>query len=86
MKKGILEFQMLGYQWPRKFYQPAFTSAEPPDDLETIGWFPVVVTNEAGNARLILRKPAIEGNLRIVIEGISYEGQAGYANVVVENN
>jgi len=86
MKKGILEFQMLGYQWPRKFYQPAFTSAEPPDDLETIGWFPVVVTSETGNARLILRKPAIEGNLRIVIEGVSYEGQAGYANVVVENN
>ena len=24
MKKGIIEFQMLGYHWPRKFYQPKY--------------------------------------------------------------
>ena len=71
MKKGIIEFQMLGYQWPRKFYQPAFEHGYKPDDIETIYWQPVIETDVNGNARVILRKPKIQGNLRIIIEGIS---------------
>ena len=86
MKKGILEFQMIGYQWPRIFYQPVFEPDAKPDATETISWNPVVETNSSGNAQVVLRKPLIEGNLRIIIEGISHEGQAGYVNVVLENN
>jgi TonB-dependent SusC/RagA subfamily outer membrane receptor len=86
MKKGIIEFQMLGYHWPRKFYQPEFTPDDKPDETETISWTPSVETNAAGTARVIIRKPAPERNLRIVVEGITQEGQAGYAEVVLENN
>jgi TonB-dependent SusC/RagA subfamily outer membrane receptor len=86
LRKGIMEFQMLGYQWPRKFYQPVFAAGESPDDAKTIGWFPVVVTDDKGNAKAIIRKPEIQGKLRVIIEGISYDGHAGYTDVVVENN
>jgi len=86
MKKGIIEFQMLGYHWPREFYQPKFTPDLPPDEMETISWNPSVETNSAGMARVILQKPAPEKNLRIVVEGITPEGQPGYTEVVLENN
>ena len=85
MKKGIIEFQMMGYQWPRTFYEPVFEPDVKPDNVETISWQPVVKTNSSGNARILFRKPSIEGNLRIIVEGISYEGQAGFADVVLEN-
>ncbi|MBN1414567.1 MAG: TonB-dependent receptor plug domain-containing protein [Bacteroidales bacterium] len=86
MKKGIIEFQMLGYHWPRKFYQPAFDPDVKPNDIETISWNPFIETDAAGKARVIIKKPAIEGKIRIVIEGISNEGQTGYTNVILENN
>ncbi len=86
LRKGILEFQMLGYQWPRKFYQPVFSAGENPDDIITIGWFPVIKTNGQGNARAIFRKPEIPGRLRIIVEGISFDGDPGYAEMVVDNN
>jgi TonB-dependent SusC/RagA subfamily outer membrane receptor len=86
MKKGIIEFQMLGYHWPRKFYQPEYTPDAKVDETETISWNPSVETNAAGTARVIIRKPAPERNLRIVVEGITMEGQAGFTEVVMENN
>jgi TonB-dependent SusC/RagA subfamily outer membrane receptor len=86
MKKGIIEFQMLGYHWPRKFYQPEFSPDANPDETKTISWNPSVETNSAGMARVIIRKPAQERNLRIVVEGITLEGQAGHAEMVLENN
>lgn len=86
MKKGIIEFQMLGYHWPRKFYQPQFAPDAKPDETKTISWNPSVETNSAGIARIIIRKPAPEKSLRIVVEGITLDGQAGYAEAVLENN
>jgi TonB-dependent SusC/RagA subfamily outer membrane receptor len=85
MKKGVIEFQMLGYHWPRKFYQQKFNPDVPIDETETISWNPVVETNSAGTARVILLKPAPEKNLRIVVEGITEDGKAGYAETVLEN-
>jgi TonB-dependent SusC/RagA subfamily outer membrane receptor len=86
MKKGVIEFQMLGYHWPRKFYQPAFSPGETVDETETISWNPVVKTDASGMARIIIRKPVPEKNLRVVIEGITQEGQPGYAEMTLENN
>jgi TonB-dependent SusC/RagA subfamily outer membrane receptor len=86
MKKGIIEFQMLGYHWPRKFYQPEFTPDTSVDETETISWNPTVITNSEGTARIIIHKPVAEKNLRIVVEGITSKGQAGYAEAVMENN
>lgn len=86
MKKGIIEFQMLGYHYPRKFYQPAFTPENKPESLTTILWQPVIETNNEGKAIVILRKPQIEGVFRIVAEGLSYRGIPGYVNITFENN
>jgi len=86
MKKGIIEFQMLGYHYPRKFYQPVFTPENKPEKLTTIMWQPVIETNKEGKATVLLKKPLIEGNFRIIAEGISYEGNPGYVNITFENN
>jgi TonB-dependent SusC/RagA subfamily outer membrane receptor len=86
MKKGIIEFQMLGYHWPRKFYEPEFTTHGSPDETKTISWNPIVETNSAGTAKVIFRKPVPGKNLRIVVEGITPEGNPGYVEVVLENN
>ena len=86
MKKGIIEFQMLGYHWPRKFYQPKYLPDGSVDETATISWNPSVETNSAGEARVIIRKPTREKDLRIVIEGITQDGQPGYAEIVLENN
>lgn len=85
MKKGIIEFQMLGYHWPRKFYQPKYLPDASTDETKTINWNPSVETNSAGEAKIIIQKPAPERDLRIVIEGITPEGQPGYTEVVLEN-
>jgi TonB-dependent SusC/RagA subfamily outer membrane receptor len=86
MKKGVLEFQMLGYYWPRKFYQPRFEANAEPSEIETIIWEPIIETDVSGKARIIFRKPNMQGNFRIIIEGVSFTGEAGYANLVLENN
>lgn len=86
LKKGILEFQMLGYYWPRKFYQPIFESNEKPDEIETIVWEPLVITDASGKARILFRKPEWEGKFRIIVEGISSEGHPGFTNLVLENH
>ncbi len=85
MKKGIIEFQMLGYHYPRKFYQPAFTPDNKPERLTTILWQPVIETSNEGKAKVILRKPQIEGVFRIVAEGLSYSGIPGFVNITFEN-
>jgi TonB-dependent SusC/RagA subfamily outer membrane receptor len=86
MKKGIIEFQMLGYHYPRKFYQPAFAAGNKPEKMTTILWQPVIETNIEGKSTVLLKKPRIDGNFRVIIEGISLNGKPGYANFSFENN
>ncbi len=83
MKRGVLEFEMLGYSTPRVFYQPKYTPGAEPNDNYTVYWNPAVHTNAAGKARVLFEKPVIEGNYKFDLQGISYSGHAAFVDTVI---
>jgi TonB-dependent SusC/RagA subfamily outer membrane receptor len=85
VRRGVIEFDMLGYCAPRKFYQPKYVPANEPVSNYTVLWQPVIITDPGGKATLVLDKPAIQGDYRVVIEGISYEGHVGSISEVMSN-
>jgi len=85
VRRGVIEFDMLGYSTPRRFYQPRYLPDNEPKTNYTLYWQPVIMTDKSGRARLVLDKPQAMGNYRVVIEGISYEGHVGSFNEVIDN-
>lgn len=85
MKRGVIEFEMLGYNTPRIFYEPKYKPGAEPEDNYTVYWNPVIQTNAAGNARVLFDKPEIEGNYRFDLQGISYSGQVAFIDTVIYN-
>ncbi len=85
MKRGVLEFEMLGYNTPRVFYEPKYKPGAEPEDNYTVYWNPVIQTNASGNARVLFDKPEIEGDYRFDLQGISYSGQVAFVDTVIYN-
>jgi TonB-dependent SusC/RagA subfamily outer membrane receptor len=83
--RGKIEFDMLGYNTPRKFYQPKYEPAKEPQSNYTLLWEPVIITDKNGRASIVLDKPAIGGDYRFDIQGISYSGHVGYLEMVSSN-
>ena len=77
VRRGVIEFDMLGYSTPRKFYQPKYLPENEPELNYTVYWKPVIITSASGKATLLLDKPKVNGDYRIVVEGVSYEGHVG---------
>lgn len=85
MKRGVIEFDMLGYNTPRAFYQPRYLPENEPEVNYTLVWEPVILVNESGKATVVFDKPVIQGDYRFIIEGASYMGLVGMAERVVSN-
>jgi TonB-dependent SusC/RagA subfamily outer membrane receptor len=85
MKRGVVEFEMLGYSTPRNFYQPKYLPENEPESNYTVFWQPVIITDSTGNARVLLDKPGIKGDYRFTVEGVSYLGHVGVLNEIVNN-
>jgi TonB-dependent SusC/RagA subfamily outer membrane receptor len=90
MKKGIIEFTMLGYCTPREFYQPKYEvpdeGGEETNEYSAIYWKPVINTDKAGRAEVYFRVPAGITKYSITIEGISDEGLPGNVSLMIDNN
>jgi TonB-dependent SusC/RagA subfamily outer membrane receptor len=88
MKKGFLEFQMLGYYTPKEFYQPRFSRFNSPEEFRnanpTIFWEPDLKTSVGGFASVSFEIPQFEFPMQIEIEGISYDGRVGVENVQID--
>ncbi|MBN2350597.1 MAG: TonB-dependent receptor plug domain-containing protein [Bacteroidales bacterium] len=88
MKKGVIEFQMLGYHTPRQFYQPKFNSSENQNSGEikyaTVFWEPDLLTSEDGVTNITFNKSPKTKLLRVIVEGISPDGKIGSINQVIE--
>lgn len=75
------EYTLMGYHTPNDFYSdiPVTTSGveDQPFAIRTIKWDPEVVTDSAGQALIPI--PSIEGlgPVRLVIEGVGFEGGFG---------
>jgi TonB-dependent SusC/RagA subfamily outer membrane receptor len=85
IRRGVIEFDMLGYSAPKTFYQPRYDAANEPGRNYTLIWAPQILTSESGTATLVIDKPGVEGDYRFVIEGISYMGHAGSFSEVFGN-
>jgi TonB-dependent SusC/RagA subfamily outer membrane receptor len=83
--RGKIEFDMLGYNTPRKFYQPKYEPNQEPDDNYTVLWEPVIITDSNGRANILLDKPLTGGYYRFDLQGLSYGGHAGYIEAVIGN-
>jgi len=83
--RGVIEFDMLGYNTPRVFYQPKYLPDNEPETTYTLCWLPVMITDQSGMARFIMDKPGVPGDYRFVVEGISYDGHVGLLDVVISN-
>jgi uncharacterized protein YfaS (alpha-2-macroglobulin family) len=81
----VIEFDMLGFNTPRAFYQPRYLPENEPEVNYTLVWEPVILVNDSGKATVVFDKPDIQGDYRFVIEGASYMGLVGTAERVVSN-
>ncbi|MBN2214555.1 MAG: TonB-dependent receptor plug domain-containing protein [Bacteroidales bacterium] len=85
MVKGRLEFQMLGFATPRKFYQPGFSYSGTTYEYRpvTLGWIPDLKTD--GNGCFTIRQSIPENVKRVMIkiEGISKDGIPGSAEFLI---
>jgi TonB-dependent SusC/RagA subfamily outer membrane receptor len=85
MVRGKIEFDMLGYSTPRKFYQPMYEPQDEPENNYTLLWEPVITTDADGRAKIVLDKPSVKGEYRFDIQGISYNGHVGCLEMVNSN-
>jgi TonB-dependent SusC/RagA subfamily outer membrane receptor len=82
--RGKIEFDMLGYNTPRVFYQPKYEPGKEPPNNYTIAWIPVIRTDSNGRGKAEFDKPAIKGKYRFDIQGVSYSGHAGFSETVID--
>jgi len=90
MKKGVIEFSMLGYYTPREFYQPKYevvdTGSAEIFTSSAIYWKPAIKTGLSGKAEVYFRVPESIAKYRIVVEGISDKGHPGNINLLIDNS
>ncbi len=87
MKKGVLDFQMLGYYTPKEYYAPAFEYKADDvfeDDRRTLYWMPYVQTDSLGQGWFSFYTSDVKGPYTIQIEGLSYEGVPASAEALIE--
>jgi hypothetical protein len=86
----ILDFE--GLQLQREYYTPLYDSPQSinrrlPDYRHLLYWAPAVKTDKTGKTTLEFYTSDLEGEYRIVVEGITKNGEAGYntSSFTVEN-
>lgn len=89
MKKGVLEFQMLGYHRPREFYSPKYGTEFDylyPDDRITLFWAPTIITDSLGHAETVFYSSDRKGLFTVHLEGVGPDGNtgAGSSSFIVE--
>lgn len=82
MKKGVLNFEMLGYHRPQEFYSPRYGTDF--DDLvvdnrSSLYWNPMVITDGNGIARIRFYNSDKASRFYVVAEGITPQGYIGSA-------
>ena len=76
---GLAKMKRMGYNSPRQFYAPRYdiNPATPtPDHRTTLWWEPVIKTDEHGRAHIVFwNSDEKHTEVRIVLEGLSYDGR-----------
>ncbi len=83
MKKGVLNFQMLGYHHPKEFYSPKYGTEFDylyPDDRITLFWAPSIITDSLGHAETVFYSSDRKGVFDVRLQGVGPDGHAGAGN------
>jgi len=78
MKRGFLDFKMLGYATPREFYSPDYSirTTEGINDLRTtLYWKPDIVPDSLGKSTIRFFTSDIKGTYLMKVEGITADGK-----------
>lgn len=78
MKRGFLDFKMLGYATPREFYSPDYSvrSTEGINDLRTtLYWKPDIVPDSLGKSTVSFYTSDIKGTYLLRVGGITSDGK-----------
>ena len=86
--KGRFNTQLPGYSLSRTFYQPNYEVPSPNHDLpdlrNTLLWEPKVQIDGSGMHTLEFFSGDIPGRYKVVVEGVSPDGQLGYGEAWIE--
>lgn len=85
VKRGVVEFDMLGYSRPRQFYQPKYVPETEPPHTYTLLWIPEIKTSESGKTRIVFDKPGVNCDYRFIIQGLSLKGHPGVTEAVISS-
>ncbi len=80
MTAGIIPIKLVGYSVIRNFYSPVYDGSEDKgktkeDYRSTLYWDPAIETNYRGNAKVTFYNSDQTGEVKVVVEGITYDGR-----------
>lgn len=83
------QFDYEGLQKQRVFYSPQYKTNtaykdRKPDQRTLLYWNPTVITNSAGNTTLEFYTSDISGKFKIIVEGLSKNGQSGSKEIIFD--
>ncbi len=87
MIKGVLDFKMLGYYTPRRFYSPRYEYRRDEslvDDRTTLYWRPYVITDKNGDAEVNFYSSDIQGRYVINVQGMDENGTTGTGTATID--
>ncbi len=89
MKRGVLEFEILGYYKSREFYYPEFAADnadanENKPDYATAYWNPFVKIGKNGKAEIEFSMPGDIPECKIIVNGITYTGKIGCTQKILK--
>ncbi len=86
MKKGVVDFKMLGYYTPKEFYQPRY-DIRPDENFEdirtTLFWEPAISLDNKTDFNYSFYTSDVEGEYMIRIEGIDANGNPGTGSALI---
>lgn len=86
MKRGVLEFEIMGYYKAREFYHPEFTGKNAETNIRnyaTAYWNPFVKIEKDGKAEIEFSIPQKIATCKIIVNGITYTGKTGSAQKII---
>lgn len=87
MKRGEIQFNMLGYATPKEFYSPKYESPESKkgkDLRKTIYWNPQIILKPGEKHRVEYYNSDLKGKVLITVEGIDENGNPLHVSEIYE--
>ncbi|HBL77769.1 MAG: hypothetical protein A2W90_02325 [Bacteroidetes bacterium GWF2_42_66] len=86
---GIVQAAVPVFSAPREFYAPKYENSQTidwfkPDYRALVHWQPEIVTDSLGRATAVFYNADVPGEMQVVVEAISENGEIGYQEIFYE--